>query len=195
MPPSLFSCWGSQLDNPIYMKPENLITLSENFFHTLSRERVYFMELKQSQDIPLPVDKVWSALNDDQILAQAIPGCQELTKISDTELTAKVKLKVGPVSATFNGEVILSELSPPHSYMISGTGKGGVAGSATGSARVELEAIDNGSATRLTYDVDAAVTGKIAQLGSRLIESTAKKLATKFFTDFIAILLPESEQS
>ena len=153
------------------------------------------MELKQSQDIPLPVDKVWSALNDDQILAQAIPGCQELTKISDTELTAKVKLKVGPVSATFNGEVILSELSPPHSYMISGTGKGGVAGSATGSARVKLEAIDNGSATRLSYDVDAAVTGKIAQLGSRLIESTAKKLATKFFTDFIAILSPESEQN
>ena len=153
------------------------------------------MELKQSQDIPIPVAQVWSALNDDQILAQAIPGCQELTKISDTELTAKVKLKVGPVSATFVGEVTLSELNPPYSYVISGSGKGGVAGGATGSARVDLKAIDNGNATRLTYDVDASVTGKIAQLGSRLIESTAKKLATKFFTDFIAILSPESEQS
>ena len=153
------------------------------------------MELKQSQDIPIPVAQVWSALNDDQILAQAIPGCQELTKISDTELTAKVKLKVGPVSATFVGEVTLSELNPPHSYVISGSGKGGGAGGATGSARVDLKAINNGNATRLTYDVDAAVTGKIAQLGSRLIESTAKKLATKFFTDFIAILSLESEQS
>ena len=153
------------------------------------------MELKQSQDIPIPVAQVWSALNDDQILAQAIPGCQELTKISDTELTAKVKLKVGPVSATFVGEVTLSELNPPYSYVISGSGKGGVAGGATGLARVSLETIDNGNATRLTYDVDAAVTGKIAQLGSRLIESTAKKLATKFFTDFIAILSPKSKQS
>ena len=153
------------------------------------------MELKQSQDIPIPVAQVWSALNDDQILAQAIPGCQELTKISDTELTAKVKLKVGPVSATFVGEVTLSELNPPHSYVISGSGIGGVAGGATGSARVDLKAIDNGNSTRLTYDVDASVTGKIAQLGSRLIESTAKKLATKFFTDFIAILSPEPEQS
>ena len=153
------------------------------------------MELKQSQDIPIPVAQVWSALNDDQILAQAIPGCQELTKISDTELTAKVKLKVGPVSATFVGEVTLSELNPPHSYVISGSGKGGVAGGATGSARVDLEEIENGNSTRLTYDVNAAVTGKIAQLGSRLIESTAKKLATKFFTNFIAILSPETEQS
>ena len=153
------------------------------------------MELKQSQEIPIPVAQVWSALNDGQILAQAIPGCQDLTKISDTELTAKVKLKVGPVSATFVGEVTLSELNPPHSYVISGSGTGGVAGGATGSARVDLEEIENGNSTRLTYDVDAAVTGKIAQLGSRLIESTAKKLATKFFTDFIAILSPESEQS
>ena len=153
------------------------------------------MELKQSQDIPLPVEAVWAALNDAEILAQAIPGCQELNKVSDTELTAKVKLKIGPVSATFTGEVTLSELNPPQSYVISGSGKGGVAGGATGSARVELEAIEDGAATRLSYEVNAAVTGKIAQLGSRLIESTAKKLATKFFTDFIAILTPEAEPS
>ena len=151
------------------------------------------MELKQSQDIPLPIDEVWAALNDSEILAKAIPGCQELDQVSDTELTAKVKLKVGPVSATFTGEVTLSELNPPHSYVISGSGKGGVAGGATGSARVNLEPIEDGAATRLTYEVDAAVTGKIAQLGSRLIESTAKKLATKFFTDFISVLSPEAE--
>lgn len=153
------------------------------------------MELKQSQDIPLRIDEVWAALNDAETLAKAIPGCQELNKISDTELAAKVKLKIGPVSATFTGEVTLSELNPPHSYVISGSGKGGVAGGATGSARVELEPIDDGAATRLTYEVNAAVTGKIAQLGSRLIESTAKKLATKFFTDFISILSPEADPS
>ena len=151
------------------------------------------MELKQSQDIPLPIDEVWAALNDAEILAKSIPGCEELNQVSDTELTAKVKLKVGPVSATFTGEVTLSELNPPHSYVISGSGKGGVAGGATGSARVDLAPIEDGAATRLTYEVDAAVTGKIAQLGSRLIESTAKKLATKFFTDFISVLSPEAD--
>lgn len=151
------------------------------------------MELKQSQDIPLPIDEVWAALNDAEILAKAIPGCQELNQVSNSELTAKVKLKIGPVSATFTGEVTLSELNPPHSYVISGSGKGGVAGGATGSARVDLEPIEDGAATRLTYEVDAAVTGKIAQLGSRLIESTAKKLATKFFTDFISVLSPEAD--
>ena len=151
------------------------------------------MELKQSQDIPLPIDEVWAALNDAEILAKAIPGCQELNQVCNTELTAKVKLKIGPVSATFTGEVTLSELNPPHSYVISGSGKGGVAGGATGSARVDLEPIEDGAATRLTYEVDAAVTGKIAQLGSRLIESTAKKLATKFFTDFISVLSPEAD--
>lgn len=151
------------------------------------------MELKQSQDIPLPIDEVWAALNDAEILAKAIPGCEELNQVSNTELTAKVKLKIGPVSATFTGEVTLSELNPPRSYVISGSGKGGVAGGATGSARVDLEPIEDGAATRLTYEVDAAVTGKIAQLGSRLIESTAKKLATKFFTDFISVLSPEAD--
>ena len=151
------------------------------------------MQLNQSHDIPVPVQTVWTALNDAEILAQAIPGCEMLEKNSDTELSAKVKLKIGPVSATFTGEVTLSELNPPHSYVISGSGKGGVAGGATGSARVDLEPIEDGAATRLTYEIDAAVTGKIAQLGSRLIESTAKKLATKFFTDFIYVLSPEAD--
>ena len=148
------------------------------------------MHLSQSHDIPVPVQTVWEALNDAEILAQAIPGCERLEKTSDTQLSAKVKLKIGPVSAIFTGEVTLSDLAPPYAYVISGSGKGGVAGSASGSAKVRLEEIDGGSTTRLTYEVEAAVTGKIAQLGSRLIESTAKKLAGKFFDEFVRLLSP-----
>ena len=149
------------------------------------------MQLSQSHDIPVPVQTVWEALNDAEILAQAIPGCERLEKTSDTQLSAKVKLKIGPVSAIFTGEVTLSDLAPPYAYVISGSGKGGVAGSASGSAKVRLEEIEGGNATRLTYEVEAAVTGKIAQLGSRLIESTAKKLAGKFFDEFVRLLSPE----
>ena len=149
------------------------------------------MQLSQSYDIPVPVQTVWEALNDAEILAQTIPGCEELKKISDTQLSAKVKLKIGPVSAIFTGEVTLSDLAPPHAYVISGSGKGGVAGSASGLAKVRLEEIEEGSATRLTYEVEAAVTGKIAQLGSRLIESTAKKLAGNFFDEFVRLLSPD----
>ena len=151
------------------------------------------MEIKETHELPLPVSQVWEALNDPQVLEQAIPGCQELTQNSPTELAAVVKLKIGPVSATFKGEVELSELNPPYSYVISGSGTGGVAGGATGAARVLLEEIEDGAATRLSYEVDAAVTGKIAQLGSRLITSTAKKLATAFFANFIAVLVPPEE--
>ena len=149
------------------------------------------MQLNQSHDIPVPIEEVWAALNNEDILAKAIPGCETLEKTSDTELSAEVKLQTGPVSATFTGAVTLSELNPPHAYVISGTGKGGVAGGASGSAKVTLEEIEGGTATRLSYEVDAAVTGKIAQLGSRLIESTAKKLATRFFDDFVALLSPD----
>ena len=144
------------------------------------------MELKDTHDIPVPVETVWAALNDADILATTIPGCLALSRDSDTELSAKVKLKIGPVSATFSGNVILSDLQPPHAYTISGKGNGGVAGGATGSAHVTLSPIDDGAGTRLSYDVTAAVTGKIAQLGSRLIESTSKKLAGQFFTAFVA---------
>ena len=112
-------------------------------------------------------------------------------KIPIPNYRRRVKLKIGPVSAKFTGTVTLSDIQPPHAYVISGSGKGGVAGGATGSAKVTLEEIEGGTATRLSYEVEAAVTGKIAQLGSRLIESTAKKLAGKFFDDFVAILSPE----
>lgn len=143
------------------------------------------MELKDKYDIPVPVETVWAALNDTDILAAAIPGCQELTRDSVTELSAKVKLKIGPVSAIFIGNVMLSDLNPPHSYTISGEGSGGVAGGATGSAAVLLSPIDGGRGTRLSYDVSASVTGKIAQFGSRLIDSTSKKLAGQFFAAFV----------
>ena len=152
------------------------------------------MELKDTHDIPVPVETVWAALNDADILATTIPGCLALSRDSDTELSAKVKLKIGPVSATFSGNVILSDLQPPHAYTISGKGNGGVAGGATGSAHVTLSPIDDGTGTRLSYDVTAAVTGKIAQLGSRLIESTSKKLAGQFFTAFVAHFEEQSQE-
>ena len=152
------------------------------------------MELKDTHDIPVPVETVWAALNNADILATTIPGCLALSRDSDTELSAKVKLKIGPVSATFSGNVILSDLQPPHAYTISGKGNGGVAGGATGSAHVTLSPIDDGAGTRLSYDVTAAVTGKIAQLGSRLIESTSKKLAGQFFTAFVAHFEEQSQE-
>ncbi len=152
------------------------------------------MEIKDSATLPLPIQTVWDELNNPETLKHAIPGCQELEQISPTELHAKVKLKIGPVSATFKGEVHLTELNPPYSYMITGSGTGGVAGGASGSARVTLTEIDGGQGTCLNYEVDAAVTGKIAQLGSRLILGTAKKLAGAFFTNFVSQLSPQTNE-
>lgn len=127
-------------------------------------------------------ERVYQALNDPEILRRAIPGCEEIEKLSDTEMTAKVVTKVGPVKAKFAGQVTLSDLNPPESYTISGEGKGGTAGFAKGSAKVNLEA--NGAGTVLRYEVNAQVGGKLAQLGGRLIDGTAKKLADEFFTKF-----------
>ncbi len=131
-------------------------------------------------------DTVWAALNDPEVLKQAIPGCQEIDKISDTELAAKVKIKIGPVSAKFGGNVILSDLDPPNGYTISGSGKGGPAGFAKGGAKVRLEA--DGAATILHYEVEAQVGGKLAQIGSRLIDATAKKMAGDFFAKFAEVV-------
>jgi len=129
---------------------------------------------------------VWAALNDPNILKQAIPGCESLEMQSPTEMTARVKLAIGPVKATFNGKVKLSELDPPNGYRISGEGNGGVAGYAKGGANVRLA--DDGSGTLMRYDVKADVGGKLAQLGGRLIDSSAKKLADEFFEKFTAIV-------
>ena len=127
-------------------------------------------------------DKVWAALNDPDILKDCIPGCQRLEKTSPTGFTADVVAKVGPVKAKFSGNVTLSDLDPPNGYTISGEGKGGVAGFASGGAKVRLEA--DGEATVLKYEVNAKVGGKLAQIGSRLIDATARKMANEFFGKF-----------
>lgn len=141
------------------------------------------MDMNGTERIEAPVEAVWRALNDPEILRQAIPGCESLEKTSDTGMTAKVVLKVGPIKARFEGAVELLNLNPPHSYTISGEGKGGIAGFAKGGADVSL-AEDGPDATILSYTVKAEVGGKIAQLGSRLIDSTSKKLAGEFFSKF-----------
>ncbi|MDP2120742.1 MAG: carbon monoxide dehydrogenase subunit G [Hoeflea sp.] len=140
------------------------------------------MEMNGEERIAAPRQLVWEALNDPEILRECIPGCQELEKTSGTELAAVVKVKIGPVSATFKGEVTLENINAPESYTISGEGKGGIAGFAKGGADVKL--VEDGAETVLTYDVKAQVGGKLAQLGSRLIDSTSKKLAGQFFTKF-----------
>lgn len=140
------------------------------------------MKLTGENRIKASPEEVWRALNDPDVLKQAIPGCDTLEKISDRQFKATVTTKIGPVSAKFNGEVELTDLDPPRGYTISGKGSGGVAGNARGSAKVRLE--PDGDHTRLSYDVDAQVTGKLAQLGSRLIDSTAKMLAGQFFNKF-----------
>lgn len=140
------------------------------------------MDMTGEERISASRDAVWRGLNDPEILKRCIPGCQSIDMKSPTELSAVVKIKIGPVSASFTGDVILSNLNPPESYTISGEGKGGIAGFAKGGADVTL--VDDGAETLLRYDVKAQVGGKLAQLGSRLIDSTAKKLAQQFFTDF-----------
>lgn len=149
------------------------------------------MEMSGQQRIEASRQAVWEALNDPEILKQCIPGCQELTKESDTAFSAKVKAKVGPVSANFTGLVTLSDIMPPESYTISGEGKGGAAGFAKGGAKVMLS--EDGGATLLDYQVDAKVGGKMAQLGARLIDGTARKMADDFFGRFAEVLAPAGE--
>jgi hypothetical protein len=141
------------------------------------------MDMSGEERIAAPIGKVWEALNDPDVLRDCIPGCQSLEKKSDTEFSAIVSVKLGPIKAKFNGEVELQNLNPPHSYTIAGEGKGGIAGFAKGGADVSL-AEDGPDATILTYNAKADVGGKIAQLGSRLIQSSSKKLAGEFFSSF-----------
>ena len=140
------------------------------------------MDMNGAYEIPAPRETVWAALNDEDVLKVCIPGCESITRHSDTELEATVSAKVGPVKAKFTGAVTLSDIDPPNGYTISGEGKGGAAGFAKGGATVRLE--DNGSGTVLRYQVNASVGGKLAQIGSRLIDSTAKKMADQFFAKF-----------
>lgn len=140
------------------------------------------MDMSGEERIAAKREVVWAALNNPEILKACIPGCQSLEMSSPTEMSATVKIKIGPVSATFSGDVTLSELNPPEGYKISGEGKGGIAGFAKGGAEVKLT--EDGDETILAYTVDAQIGGKLAQLGSRLIDSSAKKLAGQFFADF-----------
>jgi uncharacterized protein len=131
---------------------------------------------------------VWEALNNPEILKACIPGCETIEKLSETEMKATAAVKLGPIAARFAGKVRLSDLDPPNGYTISGEGQGGVAGFAKGDAKVTLW--DEAGATKLTYKVQAQVGGKMAQLGARLIDSTAKQYAETFFTKFSAIVAP-----
>ena len=144
------------------------------------------MELKDEIIINAPQAVVYAALNDPDVLKQCIPGCEELIKHSDTELEAKVVLKIGPVKAKFSGNVTLSPDAPPERFSLTGTGNGGAAGFAKGGAVVELEKHPDG--TLLRYNATAEIGGKLAQLGSRLIQGTAKKLAAKFFKSFADVV-------
>jgi carbon monoxide dehydrogenase subunit G len=144
------------------------------------------MEIKGEYNIAAPREKVFAALNDPTVLQACIPGCESLEKVSDTEMKAKVRLRIGPVSASFTGKVTLSDIDPPNGYKITGEGQGGAAGFAKGSAVVTLR--DDGAATVLDYNVDAQVGGKIAQVGARLIDGTAKKLADEFFGKFATMV-------
>ena len=143
------------------------------------------MKLSGSYQINLPKEKVWEALNDPEILKQAIPGCEEFIKNSETEFTAKATNKIGPFNASFTGDVELKDLNPPNSYKITGSGNSPV-GFASGEASVKLE--DENGGTKLIYEVEANVGGKIAQVGARLIDMTAKKMADIFFGKFSELI-------
>jgi len=158
-----------------------------------SPEETAAMEMQGERRIPAPRQAVWEKLNDPEILKQCIPGCESVDKLSDTEFTAKVVARVGPVRANFTGKVTLTDLNPPQGYTISGEGQGGVAGFAKGSARVALE--EEGSETVLRYGVQAQVGGKLAQIGSRLIDGTARKMADDFFGKFVALMTPGGASS
>jgi carbon monoxide dehydrogenase subunit G len=146
------------------------------------------MALEMSGEYVLPKDRktVYAALNDPEMLKQCIPGCEELTKEGENEFAAVVKMTIGPVSARFKGKVRLEDLDPPNGYRIAGEGEGGVAGFAKGGATVRLSEVPEG--TKLAYNAEANVGGKIAQLGQRLLAGSAKKIADKFFANFTAAL-------
>ena len=148
------------------------------------------MTMNGEYQLPVPRETVWEKLNDAETLKACIPGCEQLDKLSDTEMQAVAVVKIGPVKAKFKGKVTLSDLDPPNGYKISGQGDGGIAGFASGGATVKLEPKDGG--TLLSYAVEAQIGGKLAQLGQRLVNGAAKKLADEFFQKFAAAVSPPS---
>lgn len=140
------------------------------------------MDMTGERRIPAPRQIVWDALNNPEVLKASIPGCDSLEQLAENQLKAIASIKIGPISAKFGGAVTLSDIDPPNGYTISGEGQGGVAGFAKGGAKVAL--VDDGNATLLSYTVNAQVGGKIAQLGARLIDATAKQMAEAFFDRF-----------
>jgi uncharacterized protein len=147
-------------------------------------DKLMAMTMTGEVQLPASRDAVWVKLNDPEVLKSCIPGCEQLDKTSETEFQATATIKVGPVKARWKGKVRLSDLDPPNSYRISGEGEGGVAGFAKGGAKVSLA--DSAGGTLLTYDVEAQIGGKLAQLGQRLISGAAKKTADDFFQKFAA---------
>ncbi|MGQ0662749.1 MAG: SRPBCC family protein [Pseudomonadota bacterium] len=149
------------------------------------------MEMTGEYRIAAAREAVWQGLNDPAILKRCIPGCETIEKLSETEFTANVVLRIGPMQAKFGGKVTLADLDPPNGYTISGEGQGGVAGFGRGRAAVKLA--PDGEGTVLRYSAEATVGGKIAQLGQRLVDATARKLADEFFGRFAEILAPVAE--
>ena len=146
------------------------------------------MDMTGERRIPAPREIVWQALNDPEVLKASIPGCESLEKLSDTAMKAIAAVRIGPISARFNGTVQLTDIDAPNGYTINGEGQGGVAGFAKGGAKVRLD--DDGGGTLLGYDVHAQVGGKLAQLGARLIDASAKQMADAFFDRFSARVAP-----
>lgn len=142
------------------------------------------MDMSGERRIPAPRQKVWEGLNDPNVLKASVPGCETLEKVSDTEFKATASIKIGPIAARFSGRIFLTDIDPPRGYTISGEGQGGVAGFAKGGAHVHLD--EDADFTVLRYQVNAQVGGKIAQLGARLIDATAKSMADAFFDRFVA---------
>lgn len=146
------------------------------------------MEFTGQTDIPLARQKVWNALNDIEVLKECIPGCEQLDWVGDNELEAAITTKIGPVKAKFKGSITLEDLSEPESYTLFGQGKGGAAGFAKGKAYVSLEEKKE-NLTTLSFEIDASVGGKLAQIGARLIKGSTQKLADQFFDKFKDVAL------
>ena len=146
------------------------------------------MDIKGEERIPVPIQTVWEGLNSTDILLQAIPGCESIERTGENELQAKVMIKLGPVTARFSGKVSMSEIRPLEGYTLNFEGSGGAAGFAKGSAEIRLQ--DEGDQTLLTYNAKASIGGKLGQLGSRLIEGSAKKLSAEFFSAFAKAVGP-----